>query len=157
MRAVLIAILIVLIFVAGKYIMAAADKAQEKHDIVFNALQDLGDCRKDVYDKEVYAPIRAHLYASENLYRPTTVQMVESSTPTADERKLLATYNDEVRVCKNAAADKITPMAPEMTQVMKDDLAKADDVMKRLIDGSITWGEAAHLSDNLIRSQHTTK
>ena len=147
----IVAVIVFLVIGTGIAILFGGPMAQQgsSSNVEQQALLDLNDCRTDVYNKPAYEPIRSHLAAPENQFMMSPFQLSESSMPTDGERKTLAAYQAENNACKEAALKKFEEANPEQAKKIKEMIDKSNNSMQQLIDGKISWGEAAQQMDKL--------
>jgi len=145
----IIAVIVFLVIGTGIAILFGGPLVQQGSGIEQQALLDLNDCRTNVYNKPAYEPIRSHLPAPENQFAATPFQLSESSMPTDGERKTLAAYQVENDACKQDALKKFDQANPEQGKKIKETIDKSNGIMQQLIDGKVSWGEAAQQLDKL--------
>lgn len=99
-------------------------------------------CIETAKGKSEYSPIRAHLLdTSAGHY--TLVQMSNQERPTPADAQLLASYGDEITICRERAMQEIAQLSPRDGQTLRQAGTVVRELDLRLISRTLTYGEYA--------------
>ncbi len=115
----------------------------------FQAMEnDLKICLATVRANPKYASIVPHLVdISSGKYSLT--QMADTSLPTPDDGKTIASYGDEADQCRAKLAEAIGERDPRMGQTISQQHSLVNEMNLRLIQRRITWGQYAKAMQDL--------
>ena len=111
-------------------------------------IADSKACIEATRNNPEYAPISAHLVSTASM-RYSLTQMADTSYPTVSDGKLLASYGDEIAICREKTIAEIAKIDPRVVPRERELTARFTDLNLQLIARRLTWGEYSHAAQDL--------
>jgi len=127
---------------SGSNAPAAAATQDPKVAQMMELMSQMKACVQAVRDKPIYMPLQPH-FINLGSGQYTMAQLADTGIPTPSERQLLIGFHDEALSCYNRFSTVAYQLVPALEPVITQERSDSDAVQLRLVNGQLTWGEAA--------------